>query len=231
MFAVAVEVGDADEAAPGERPEFKARVPAVGGLRHQSRVAVRRVQLVEGRRLEALADARAQHHVVTERPGQRTLRGRVRAERIVVVVAGACRQRQAVVGRRGLRVGAARDGAGAHQARTDVVGRRVGRHGGPLVLGAEDEPRPLADGPGALVFQAAVAAGAVEGLGDAGKIRVVGAPVAVGVLQREAVPEGATEGAAVEAGVARRLPVRAVLAIVAERVGRWHQAVVFGPRL
>ena len=74
---------------------FDATVPAVGFFRVEGGRAVGTVELIKGRRLEALPPAGAQDGAGIQIPGPGKLAGKMIAESLVLILASACRQGQA----------------------------------------------------------------------------------------------------------------------------------------
>ncbi|PAV74129.1 hypothetical protein WR25_09723 [Diploscapter pachys] len=93
---VAVEIGRRDAGATVEQRLFDAGIPVARGFRIEACVPVRAVQLVQGRRLEALAIARPQRRAGAQRQRGVGAESGVIAERLMVVVADAAGQGQCV---------------------------------------------------------------------------------------------------------------------------------------
>src|SRR5208283_1777366 len=215
-----------------------ARIPALGKLGPQRRIAVVAVKLVQGGRLEALAEARAQNRpAVVQDPGGGELAVLVPAVHAVVVVALAGGEREPRGDLR-LQLRVARvDGRRVHERRRHRRELRgEGVDGGTLVLRAEHGLHPGRQLPRALVLFALVGADAVEGLGGRAavvgrRIRIVVAAIRVRVLERDAVGERAVGRVQREAGVTQYLVVHAVLVVVAEVARGRVEAVEVGARL
>src|SRR5262249_55211416 len=137
----------------------RARVPAVGLFRLQTRRAVEAVELVERRCLEALAPTGAQDGAAVEIPGRGELASEMVAEGLVLIFASAGGQREAFNHLAGdLGVIAVDPGCG--KSRCGAADRAV------LVLEPEHRIVAVGDGEISLIFDAVIVADIMAGAGN-----------------------------------------------------------------